>query len=310
MKDILSKTRGKLLVFVVISGLILFGIIKYVDYRFNFLSLEIDALSSKIDAGEKLASLQNESLKQNLIETSNELNEILNEAQEKNDYLNSRFSSIRNAVNSISKTVGSLEKLSVTDPELLQKYSKTYFLNEHYVPISLSQIPSEYTNLNGKNVEIHSDVLPFLEEMLSDAKDAGLSLQILSAYRSFYIQAELKASYIFTYGAGTANKFSAEQGYSEHQLGTTMDFTNPTIGGVLSGFDTTPEYQWLLENAHKYGFVISYPEGNGYYKFEPWHFRFVGIKLATKLYEDNMYFYNMDQRIINTYLPNIFDKND
>jgi D-alanyl-D-alanine carboxypeptidase len=204
--------------------------------------------------------------------------------------------------------VGSLEKLSVTDPELLQKYSKTYFLNEHYVPISLSQIPIEYTNTSGKNLEIHSDVLPFLEDMLADAKDAGLSLQVLSAYRSFYTQAELKASYIFTYGAGTANKFSAEQGYSEHQLGTTMDFTNPTIAGVLSGFDTTPEYKWLLENAYKYGFVISYPEGNTYYKFEPWHFRFVGIKLATKLYEDNMYFYNMDQRVINTYLPNIFDK--
>ena len=75
----------------------------------------------------------------------------------------------------------------------------------------------------------------------------------------------------------------------------------------MEGFDKTPEYKWLTDNAYKYGFVISYPAGNKYYKYEPWHWRFVGVALATKLHEDGIYFYDMDQRLIDNYLANIFD---
>ncbi|MFA6274340.1 MAG: D-alanyl-D-alanine carboxypeptidase family protein, partial [Candidatus Paceibacterota bacterium] len=79
------------------------------------------------------------------------------------------------------------------------------------------------------------------------------------------------------------------------------------LNGSLIDFDKTPEYTWLLENAYKYGFIISYPAGNTYYKFEPWHWRFVGINLATKLHNDNVYFYDTDQRIIDSYLVSLFD---
>ena len=108
------------------------------------------------------------------------------------------------------------------------------------------------------------------------------------------------------YGSG-ANKFSADQGYSEHQLGTTVDFTTPDIGAGFSKFETTAAYTWLTDNAYKYGFALSYPKNNAYYQFEPWHWRFVGVELATKLHNDNMYFYDLNQRIIDTYLVYIFD---
>ncbi|MEO7596994.1 MAG: M15 family metallopeptidase, partial [Candidatus Paceibacterota bacterium] len=193
-----------------------------------------------------------------------------------------------------------------TDPELLKKYSKVYFLNEHYVPLSLRTIDPDYLSPKATNKEISSDVWPFLRDLFQNAADDGLSLQALSAYRSFGTQSALKASYTFTYGAGTANRFSADQGYSEHQLGTTLDFTTAKTG-VLEGFNITPEYKWLQDNAHKYGFVLSYPLGNTYYKFEPWHWRFVGVALATKLHEDGEYFYDTDQRVIDTYLANLFD---
>ncbi|PJC82708.1 hypothetical protein CO006_02150, partial [Candidatus Roizmanbacteria bacterium CG_4_8_14_3_um_filter_35_14] len=61
------------------------------------------------------------------------------------------------------------------------------------------------------------------------------------------------------------------------------------------------------ENAYKYGFILSYPKQNTYYQFEPWHWRFVGMTLATKLHDTNQYFYNLAQREIDLYLISIFD---
>lgn len=210
----------------------------------------------------------------------------------------------------ISDTVGVLEKLRTTDKELLQKYSKVYFLNEHYVPIELENIPSKYAKPTNTILKIHADVWPHLEDLLDDAQSEDLDLQVLSAYRSFGEQSAIKTSYKIIYGVGTANQFSADQGYSEHQLGTTVDFSTPALGVSLSSdaFAKTNAYPWLLENAYRYGFVLSYPEGNSYYQFEPWHWRFVGKDLARRLHNSKMHFYDMDQRIINEYLPDIFDQ--
>ena len=210
-------------------------------------------------------------------------------------------------IGQISNTVGVLSKLSKTDPELLKKYSKAYFLNEHYVPLSLATIDSQYLSNPKATLQIHASVWPYLQRLLVAGQTNGMHMQILSAYRSFGTQAVLKSAYRITYGAGTANAFSAEQGYSEHQLGTTIDFTTPAIGSALTGFDKTSEYQWLLDNAYQYGFVISYPKENTFYTFEPWHWRFVGVALATRLHQSNQYFYAMDQREIDNYLANIFD---
>jgi D-alanyl-D-alanine carboxypeptidase len=110
-----------------------------------------------------------------------------------------------------------------------------------------------------------------------------------------------------TYGAGTANQFSADQGYSEHQLGTTVDFTTSSVGATFSGFEDTESYRWLRDEAHRYGFVLSYPPNNSYYQFEPWHWRFVGVDLAQDLHQDDTYFYDLDQREINEYLITLFD---
>ena len=175
------------------------------------------------------------------------------------------------------------------------------------MPVSLTPIETKYVNPTSTNLQYLTQAYPFLQKLLADANAGGLHLQVDSAYRSFGTQAVLKQSYRVTYGAGTANSFSAEQGYSEHQLGTAVDFTTPAIGGGLSGFDKTAEYTWLLNNAYKYGFVISYPLSNPSYEFEPWHWRFVGVKLATYVHSQGTYFYNVDQRTINTYLGNIFD---
>ncbi|MES3005618.1 MAG: M15 family metallopeptidase [Patescibacteria group bacterium] len=206
----------------------------------------------------------------------------------------------------VNDAVGTLDQLSKTDPKLLEKYSKVYFLNENYVPAQLATIPQENVYNKNSMYQIHFQVWPFLDRMLKAAAAEGKIPQIISAYRSFGTQSSLKAAYKVTYGAGTANKFSADQGYSEHQLGTTLDFTTLTTGDNFTAFDTTAEYTWLLNNAHKYGFILSYPKDNKYYSYEPWHWRFVGIDLATRLHAENKNFYDLDQRDINNYLLLIF----
>lgn len=209
-------------------------------------------------------------------------------------------------IKELAGSVGTLEKLAATDPELLAKYSKVYFLNENYAPTRVNAIDPQFAFQEGRTYEIHADVDQFLENLLKEAKGDGLSLLIASSYRSFSSQAALKSGYTMRYGTG-ANAFSADQGYSEHQLGTAVDFTTPTVGGTFAGFDSTKEYEWLSENAWRYGFILSYPKGNSYYQYEPWHWRFVGRALAKRLHEDRQNFYDLDQRAIDGYLVSLFD---
>ncbi len=296
MKNTFGKIFSPIVIIALIVGLFLFGLLKYIEYRFDIISAEIEEGNNR----ESFAEAKYKNLESMILGTKSNVADVLAKAEEKNNALKDQFVEI-------THTVGALERLSSIDPELLKKYSKVYFLNEHYVPVSLTPIEEQYVNPKSKNFQFLSDAWPHLEELFDAASADGLSLQALSAYRSFSTQSVLKATYKFTYGAGTANQFSAEQGYSEHQLGTALDFTTAKTGGALEGFEKTPEYKWLLDNAYKYGFIISYPQGNTYYKFEPWHWRFVGVALAERLHDDHVYFYGLDQRIIDTYLANIFD---
>ena len=243
-----------------------------------------------------------DSLEENLtiqIQEKIALEEGLQDEKKRND-------NFANQINEISGTVGVLEKLSKTDEELLQKYSKVSFLNEHYIPSQLADIEANDLYDESRSQQIHARVLPYLERMIDDAEDDGIALYIRSAYRSFGTQSILKNGYVVTYGSG-ANQFSADQGFSEHQLGTTVDFTSTGLNGSLTGFETTEAYDWLTKHAYKYGFTLSYPEGNAYYVFEPWHWRFVGTDLATRLHRNGQHFYDLDQRTIDEYLVDIFD---
>lgn len=207
----------------------------------------------------------------------------------------------------VSDTAETLDKLSKVDPQLLQKYSKVFFLNENYEPAELTTIPKQYVYNQKTSFEVLSGIFSHLEDMFKDAAADGVDLKVISAYRSFDKQATLKSTYQVIYGAGTANQFSADQGYSEHQLGTTIDITTPELKENFDTFDTTESYTWLIKNAYKYGFILSYPKNNAYYVYEPWHWRFVGVDLANRLHRRGNNFYDLDQRTINNYLSLFFD---
>jgi len=206
----------------------------------------------------------------------------------------------------LSGTVKDLDKLSKTDEEILQKYSRTYFLNENFIPMKLAKIDNRYVMPDKKDLYFHGNAVEFLEDMLDDAKEAGYDVRIISAYRSFDEQTALKGQYTQIYGSGS-NAFSADQGYSEHQLGTTVDIVDINTRITSNSFAETEAYKWLQDNAYRYGFILSYPENNEFYIFEPWHWRFVGVDLARDLHRQDTQFYEWDQRKIDEYLIKVFD---
>jgi zinc D-Ala-D-Ala carboxypeptidase len=283
-----------LLSLVITGGLFAFGY-----YHFDkSIKRQAELETKNTNLEQKVAILESNII--NVQQESIDLFTMLNEAT-------SKSGSIEDKIQSLSGTVNTLEQLTTLDEELLKKYSKVFFLNEHYAPTDIRKIDPDYLYQPSRGLEIHSQVWPFLKDMIDEVNDNDGNLFIASAFRSFGTQTVLKDNYTVTYGAGSANQFSADQGYSEHQLGTTVDLTTKSLNGNLNGFDKTPEYKWLQENAHEYGFVLSYPSGNTYYKFEPWHWRFVGVELATKLHDDEKNFYDEDQRFIDSYLGKLFD---
>jgi LAS superfamily LD-carboxypeptidase LdcB len=205
------------------------------------------------------------------------------------------------------KQIDTLTKLTTIDPELIKKYSKVYFLNDNYAPPKLKDIDAAYLTDPLKPAQVLENIYPFLMNMLKDADNQQVHILVVSAYRSFEYQKTLKSDYKVIYGAGTANQFSADQGYSEHQLGTALDLGTTDVPTADLPFQNTTAFKWLNDNAYKYGFVISYPKANKFYQYEPWHWRFVGRQLALDLHNQGKYFYEMDQREIDAYLIKLFD---
>lgn len=276
----------------------------YLDYQYFQKEKEKFISELNLLKQENLKKIQEINLlkkeKEKLIQENANLLQMLQSKEKESEEFKSQVNAL------LIQFVTQFSKYVNTDKEILKKYSKVYFLNENYSPLELSLLDSKYVYPKTKKIYLHSKVIPFLTAMLNTAYSEGINLKVISGYRSFEKQMRLKSKYTMVFGSG-ANKFVADQGYSEHQLGTTVDFTNEELGNNFDNFSKTKAYEWLLNNAYKFGFILSYPPGNKYYIFEPWHWRFVGIKLATKLHKEKKYFYDLDQREIDQYLITVFD---
>ncbi|WP_233546915.1 D-alanyl-D-alanine carboxypeptidase family protein [Exiguobacterium sp. AM39-5BH] len=122
----------------------------------------------------------------------------------------------------------------------------------------------------------------------------GYTLYALSAYRSYATQKSLYTYWVNTRGTAYASKYVARPGYSEHQTGLAVDMTSARMQmGLYASFDQTPEGKWMLQQAHRYGFIVRYPKGKEKitgYNYEPWHLRYVGVKEATTMKQKNWTF--------------------
>jgi D-alanyl-D-alanine carboxypeptidase len=181
--------------------------------------------------------------------------------------------------------------------DLLTIVTLTYGLSRAYEPADLVSINPYFSDAItlGYPTTVREPVLVPLQAMIDDMQTAGLQPLIISGYRSYASQAIAYQKWL-TQNPETASILSAPPGFSEHQLGTTIDFSSPELADIVGEpeiqfhtyFYQTSEGSWLANNAHLYGFTLSYPRAafalTGFY-YEPWHFRYIGIELATMLYE-------------------------
>ena len=136
--------------------------------------------------------------------------------------------------------------------------------------------------------QVHPRVVRPLARLLATGRRAGLDLRIMSAYRSAGRQGYLYANAVAAQGQARADLTTARAGHSEHQTGLAVDLGRATTGecNVTACFAATREARWLARHAHRFGFVLRYPEGGRPMTgiaHESWHFRFVGRPLAAYL---------------------------
>lgn len=167
---------------------------------------------------------------------------------------------------------------------LVNKYN---YLTSDYVPKDLVKVDYAYTANNTYVVSIAYDNFV---NLVNAASNIGLTIKATTCYRSYDFQKTLYDKYVRIDGQEIADTYSARPGYSEHQLGYSIDLTNGE-SVPFEEFHNTKEYEWLKDNAYKYGFILRYPKDKEYitgYMFEPWHIRYVGYDIAKYIYENNI----------------------
>jgi zinc D-Ala-D-Ala carboxypeptidase len=148
-------------------------------------------------------------------------------------------------------------------------------------------IPSTYNK--GEDAE----ATKALENMLSDGKDAGYDYVPFSGFRSYEYQTTLYNRYVNRDGKEAADRYSARPGHSEHQTGLAWDIGEKGQEDLwlTDEFGETKAGKWLMNNAHKYGFILRFPEGKEHitgFMYESWHYRYVGVKHAETIHEQNV----------------------
>lgn len=171
--------------------------------------------------------------------------------------------------------------------------NRNYLLPATYTPAHLvvPNVKFSFTYLSDKR-KMRKVAAEALEKLFAAGKKAGVELYGVSGYRSYARQKEIYDRNIATRGQEATDAVSAKPGSSEHQTGLTIDVSAKSVNYRLDqSFGDTKEGKWLAKNAHLYGYVIRYPYGKSKitgYSYEPWHIRFLGVTVATYLYENNL----------------------
>lgn len=164
--------------------------------------------------------------------------------------------------------------------------NKNYKLSSNYIPNDLEKISLEYSC---ENKYLRKEAKEKFEEMSKNAKKEGLTIMAVSTYRSYEYQEKLYNNYVIELGKFRADIASARAGHSEHQTGLAVDVSDISLD--YDNFENTKEFLWMKENSYKYGFILRYPKAKydiTGFKYEPWHYRYVGITTAKYIHKNNI----------------------
>ena len=214
--------------------------------------------------------------------------------------LQSISENIQNKLSENQEFLIKLQEILLKDPYLWIFVDKEHPLDSNYEPNDLVELKNAAYVLNNVNLRLRSIAAASLEEMAAAAKKDGITLIISSAHRSYVRQSQIYSQHVKEMGVREADKVSARPGFSQHQLGLTVDF-----GSITNDFAKTAQGIWLYKNASRFGWSLSYPEGyeniTGY-SWESWHYRYVGIELAEFIDKDFNGIQHYALKFINEYI--------
>lgn len=168
--------------------------------------------------------------------------------------------------------------------------NKTHPLPSGYAPAD-SDLSTPYLNSSTDAIRLRTEAAEQAKAMKAAAASSSVTLVVSAGYVSYQEQQDLYNATLKLLGgdeSGPVSTAMEKAGYSEHQTGLAIDFTNDASqASPTSAFADTPAGQWLYAHAHEYGFILRYPKGKESitgYDYMPWHYRYVGVDTANAMY--------------------------
>lgn len=274
----------------------LIDIISSDDFKENYLDMYLDYYEKNSDEDiQNIITIVNSGYDLDDYPASSLLAKLVNEKYYiyKNtarylDYGNSHKETPRKIVGLVNANVdlGFYNKVLASDlnDNNLILVNKFYYLDKTYEPDDLIILSGQYNG--GVNNRLRKEAAEAFMKMASAALLDNVYIKNISAYRSYDYQVNLYDKYVRRDGKEKADIYSARPGFSEHQTGLCLD-----INSADDSFKDTKEAKWLQDNAYKYGFILRFPKGKEDitgYKYEPWHYRYVGTDAARIIYDNDL----------------------
>lgn len=299
-----KKARNSFILFVILIVAIIIGLDKYKEYKYKQTNeYKLTQVGYTLEESKLIINKLNDENESYFVNNTknNYIIDLLNEKYflEKNlyEYLEYKVDNKKKSYYDIVAIVNvgankdwyNSKKVKETDLSKgnLMLVNKFNYLNEDYEPIEITNIDLSYSYSGNKVSKETNDAYI---EMAVAAKEDGIQLMANSSYRTYQRQDEIYKDFYYSKGISYADKYAARAGYSEHQTGLAIDiFTSGS--STTSNFEESDAFKWLSTNAYKYGFILRYPKDKEYltgYEYESWHYRYLGVETATKVYESGL----------------------
>lgn len=182
-----------------------------------------------------------------------------------------------------------IDKPFYSEIKTIEDPSNLLVLCNKYNALPSDYEPEDLTEVGSSGIYMRKEAAENMYQMVLAAESAGLNVNLVSGYRSYDYQVDLYQRHVRERGQEEADRVSARAGHSEHQTGLAMDLSNDW--SLEKYFEDTELFEWLSENDYKYGFILRYPKDKEYltgYDYEPWHYRYVGVEVATVIHEEDI----------------------
>lgn len=297
-----KKFKRRLIIFLFIIIISIVGIKSYKTYKYhqtyeykllekNYTKEETDLLLEKLDKT-RIEKLLTTEKNEKLINILNEKYFLIKNLDKYIAY------SDKNPEISLTEVIALVnvhrdqdyyENMEVADTSkgntmLVNKYNA---LSKDYEVEDLKTISKTYSY--GDNKKLNKEAYDAFISLADDAKKEGYTILIVSSYRTYQDQEDVWKDYKASFGTKKADAYAARAGSSEHETGLAIDVAD--YNDKNDKFEATESFKWMQTNAHKYGYILRYPKGKENitgYSYEAWHYRYVGIDTATKVYNEGI----------------------